>query len=142
MSNDTDKLVEVPAYEASNYGQILTILGMEEEGDPVAEISTMRLELEAARIDNANLRTALRFYARGEHYNTDPAEEFDTVSGEPGNWLYSGLEDSTTGIEDGGIASLALRGEFLNFQADGEDFTPDPIDGERPFTPQPIDKAA
>lgn len=40
------KMIEVPATEANNYSRILTLLGMEEEGDPVAEIERMKIEIE------------------------------------------------------------------------------------------------
>jgi hypothetical protein len=74
--------------------------------------------------------TALRFYARGEHYIPDDAEEFDTVSGEPPNWLMSGREDSQTMVENGQIARAALRGVAVNWIDGDEDVTPQPIDGE------------
>lgn len=76
------------------------------------------------------LRIALRFYAGGHHYNTDDDEEFDTVSGEPQNWLCSGLDDSATMIEDGGVARLALRGINADWTDGNDDFAPEPIEGE------------
>jgi hypothetical protein len=79
----------------------------------------------------ARLRTALRFYARGDHYSTDEADEFDTVSGEPQNWLCSGRDDCTTMFEDGQVARFALRGEQINWIDGDDDTTPQPIDGER-----------
>ena len=36
------KMIEVPATEANNYSRILTLLGMEEEGDPVEEVDRLR----------------------------------------------------------------------------------------------------
>lgn len=78
----------------------------------------------------ARLRTALRFYARGQHYTLDDSEEFDTVSGEPPNWLHSGLEESATSIETGVVAQLALRGIEITWKDGGEDETPQPIEGE------------
>ena len=83
-------------------------------------------EQEAMKAEIARLRTALRFYARGEHYQLDEAEEFDTVSGEPTNWLCSGREDSTTMVENGRVAKLALEG-----------VTPDWTDGDKDCAPQP-----
>lgn len=92
-------------------------------GASLAECQQLRAQVERFRL-------ALRFYANGEHFNTDDDEEFDTVSGEPANWLYSGREDSTTSIEDGSIAKLTLQGKVVNWIAEGEDSTPKPINGE------------
>ncbi|WP_175786483.1 hypothetical protein [Burkholderia anthina] len=69
---------------------------------------------------------ALRFYANGSHFNIDhDHQDFDTVSGEPANWLYSTRDDDTTMIEDGSIAKAALCGKPLAFE-DPEQ----PVDGE------------
>lgn len=76
------------------------------------------------------LRTALRFYARGEHYHLDESEDFDTVSGEPQNWLCSGREDSATMIENGRVALFALQGIDANWRDGDEDNTPRPVEGE------------
>ena len=73
------------------------------------------------------LRTALRFYANGEHFNLDESEEFDTVSGEPQNWLCSGREDSSTMVENGRVALLALQGEDARWVDGDEDCTPQPV---------------
>lgn len=77
---------------------------------------------------------ALRFYARQEHYHvddsTEPVNEFDTVSGEPANWLHSMNDGDVTMIEDGSVARMALRGQVLNWIDGGEDETPAPIEGE------------
>lgn len=81
--------------------------------------------------ENERLRVALRFYARGEHYNLDESEEFDTVSGEPENWLCSGVEDSSTMIENGRVALFALRGIEANWIDGDEDCTPQPVEGEK-----------
>jgi hypothetical protein len=83
--------------------------------------------------------TALRFYANGSHFEIDDElQEFDTVSGEGDNWLFSGKDNDTTMIEDGGIARRALQGKPLLWIDGGEDETPKPIDGEVAHTaPQP-----
>ena len=73
----------------------------------------MQFELDSLKAENERFRCALRFYAKGEHHNLDGDDDFDTVSGEPENWLFSCREDSTTMIEDGTIASRTLRGETL-----------------------------
>lgn len=87
-------------------------------------------EIAALRADAERLRVTLRFYARGEHYHFGD-DEFDTVSGEPENWLFSGRDDSEAMIEDGGYARLALRGvDAAWVNDDGVDEAPQPIDGE------------
>lgn len=95
------------------------------------DVAALRKRAEETEADNRELRVALRFYARAEHYSTDEADEFDTVSGEPDNWLSSGREDSGTMIEDGSIARQALRGQPINWMDGDEDTTPQPIEGER-----------
>jgi hypothetical protein len=69
---------------------------------------------------------ALRFYAHGHHYNIDSDhQQFDTVSGEPQNWLFSERDDDCTMIEDGSIARAALCGGGQGFE---EPTTP--VEGE------------
>ncbi|WP_175836996.1 hypothetical protein [Burkholderia anthina] len=69
---------------------------------------------------------ALRFYANGHHFNIDEDhQQFDTVSGEPTNWLFSERDDDCSMIEDGSIARAALCGGQLGFE-DPET----PIEGE------------
>lgn len=85
----------------------------------------------------ALLRTALRFYARGQHYHLDEREEFDTVSGEPQNWLCSGLEESATMVEDGRVALFALQGIDSNWRDGDDDNTPLPVEGEVSCSPLP-----
>lgn len=87
--------------------------------------------LMAALDEIAQLRSALRFYARHEHYCLDDDEEFDTVSDEPQNWLCSGLDGSATMIENGGVARCALLGEPITWLDGDDDTTPQPIDGEQ-----------
>ncbi|KVR27806.1 hypothetical protein WK15_11605 [Burkholderia ubonensis] len=77
---------------------------------------------------------ALRFYANGHHFNIDTDhQQFDTVSGEPTNWLFSERDGDCTMIEDGSIAKAALCGGLLGFKEPEK-----PIEGEV-FTaaPQP-----
>ena len=45
------KMVEVTQEDANNYCRVLAALGMEEEGDPVAEIERLKTELLCARED-------------------------------------------------------------------------------------------
>lgn len=69
---------------------------------------------------------ALRFYANGEHFDIDQDhQEFDTVSGEPGNWIYSQREEDTTHFEDGSIARAVLQGKEVLGEIDST-----PVDGE------------
>lgn len=70
--------------------------------------------------------SCLRFYGNGEHFYIDPdGEGFDTVSGEPENWLCSQREGDTTMFENGGLARAVLRGELT--EADPES---QPVEGE------------
>ncbi|WP_175777457.1 hypothetical protein [Burkholderia anthina] len=80
---------------------------------------------------------ALRFYAHGHHYDIDSEhQQFDTVSGEPANWLFSERDDDCTMIEDGSIAKAALCGGLLGFEEPEK-----PLEGEvftaAPPTPAP-----
>lgn len=86
--------------------------------------------IDARDAELQRLRTALRFYARGEHYVLDESEEFDTVSGEPQNWLHSGREESTTMVENGRVALFALQGIDADWRDGDEDYTPQPVEGE------------
>ena len=76
------------------------------------------------------LLRALRFYAHGEHFIIDP-DTFDTVSGEPQNWLVQDDDGVVPGamIEDGHVAREALRGADLQaLNEAGEE--QQPIEGE------------
>ncbi|WP_208449984.1 hypothetical protein [Burkholderia ambifaria] len=69
---------------------------------------------------------ALRFYAHGHHFSIDDDhQQFDTVSGEPQNWLMSERDDDCTMIEDGSIAKAALCGGVLGFEEPTK-----PVEGE------------
>lgn len=54
------------------------------------------------------VKKALEFYASGDHAHLDPAEHWDTVSGEGTNILFSGIEDSESFVEDGSYAKHVL----------------------------------
>lgn len=95
--------------------------------EAAAELERLRADLARAEADAASLRVGLRFYGRAQHYVLDDSEEFDTVSGEPQNWLFSGREDSATMVEDGSIARRVLRGEVVDW---GEDGPPEQVAGE------------
>jgi len=62
------------------------------------------------RARNEKLVEALQFYAEQNHLSGDgtPWEEWDTVSGEPQNWL-CGPDDWAGIVESGGIARGALE---------------------------------
>ena len=85
---------------------------------------------EAMRAEIERLRCALRFYASRQHFQIDEDEDFDSVSGEPENWLCSDREGSTTMLEDGTIARLALRGMEMVWTVEGYDGKPSPIPDE------------
>ncbi|WP_186308506.1 hypothetical protein [Paraburkholderia sp. BCC1885] len=69
---------------------------------------------------------ALRFYAHSHHFNIDADhQQFDTVSGEPQNWLMSEKDDDCTMIEDGSVAKAVLLGGLPGFEEPTE-----PIEGE------------
>lgn len=44
-----NKMVEVTQEDANNYSRILTLLGMEEEGDPVSDIEALKADAEQWR---------------------------------------------------------------------------------------------
>jgi hypothetical protein len=58
--SDMPKMVEVTAADANNYCRVLSALGMEEEGDPVQEITSIKDELAATRaeLDRERIRLA------------------------------------------------------------------------------------
>lgn len=64
--------------DSNNYCAILTVLGMEEEGDPVAEVRRLRKEVEALRGD------ALRYRWLRSHF------EFDYCKGTCDYWRIVG----------------------------------------------------
>lgn len=67
-------------------------------------------ELSAMTKERDALRAGLQFYADGDHfYRADPSA-WDTVSGEPPNWLDD--EAGTASVEDGSIAKMVLNGEL------------------------------
>ena len=99
-------------------------------GSAAGMIDVLARRLDARDVEIARLRTALRFYARGDHYNLDESEEFDTVSGEPQNWLCSGREDSATMVENGRVALFTLQGIDVNWRDGDDDNTPQPVEGE------------
>lgn len=69
---------------------------------------------------------ALRFYARGHHFIVNDEMAWDTVSGEPQN--YQCDEAGTATVEDGTIAAMTLRGNYL--KCDEADDGPAPLDDE------------
>lgn len=110
------------------------------EGGCDPKLAAAELRTIAAQANNRagdilpkNVLDALRFYANGEHLFLDEKHhEFDTVSGEPQNWLMCQKEDSddTTMLEDGSIARAALTGEPLAWDDGDEDHTPKPLANE------------
>ncbi|TDV04641.1 hypothetical protein [Paraburkholderia caballeronis] len=96
---------------------------------PYWKIGRERAEAEATQAVAAvpqSVIDALRFYAHGHHYNIDDDhQQFDTISGEPPNWLHSERDDDCTMIEDGSIARAALCGDLLGWEEPTE-----PVEGE------------
>jgi hypothetical protein len=81
---------------------------------------------------------ALRFYAHGDHYSIDDDHQsFDTVSGEPANWMFSEKEDDCTMFEDGGIARAVLAGRSAGFEEPVEPFEGEVFTGV-PATPSTV----
>jgi len=110
---DANELSSNPAFELRALSLVSPLPRASEQAD------------EAVTLPQAVL-DALRFYANGHHYNIDEDhQQFDTVSGEPQNWLFSERDDDCTMIEDGRIAKAVLQGIATAF----EEPSP-PIEGE------------
>ena len=77
----------------------------------------------------SRLRQALRFYAHKLHFEIHDQLAWDTVSGEPSNFLCDSADTAT--VENGWIARSALRGEPLDFE---EELAP--IEGEYGGSPR------
>lgn len=67
-----------------------------------------------------SLQEALSFYARGHHFCGGDFEEWESVSGEPPNFL-CGPNDDDGMIEDGSVARMALEQAGLGILPDYED---------------------
>ena len=72
----------------------------------LAERDALQQRLNAVEEENDRLRSALKFYADGEHYHLE-SDRWDTVSGEPLNILWHDEEPDF--IEDGTVAINALE---------------------------------
>jgi len=101
------------------------------EGAP-AHARTSASDTEVAEFEVSLLRAALRFYANRQHLALDEDDEFDSVSGEPGNWLACGRNESTTMVENGWVAKRALQGLAVSWIENGEVAEPPPVEGEKP----------
>lgn len=77
---------------------------------------------------NERLRVALRFYANGHHFAPSDPMQWESVSGEPDNWLCDDAGLAT--IEDGSIAKMVLRGQEIEWDEFDDDVQPTPIEGE------------
>ena len=72
-------------------------------------VNQLRQKLSAPKADDpvkAQLLEALEFYARGDHLVLFDADEWDTCSGEPLNWLHDNA--GTASVEDGSLAEAAI----------------------------------
>lgn len=72
----------------------------------LAERDALQQRLNAVEEENDRLRSALKFYADGEHYHVE-SDRWDTVSGEPLNMLWH--DEDPEFIEDGTVARTALE---------------------------------
>lgn len=142
ISEGTDQ-ADVPSYSSreDTRHDIPLYAGWNEASETVTGLKSRIAQLERAqaagwRQEIARLRTALRFYAHGQHYHLDEREEFDTVSGEPQNWLCSVLEESATMVEDGRVALFALQGIDSTWRDGDDDNTPLPVEGEVSCVPK------
>jgi hypothetical protein len=68
---------------------------------------------------NKELEQCLQFYARGNHFTqTDPLQ-WDSVSGEPPNFLCD--DQGLATIEDGSLARMAMEGVKINWEDEAVD---------------------
>lgn len=81
-------------------------VGQEDNERLTAERDALQQRLNAVEEENDRLRSALKFYADGEHYHVE-SDRWDTVSGEPLNMLWHDEEPDF--IEDGTVARTALE---------------------------------
>ncbi|WP_321810122.1 hypothetical protein [Burkholderia sp. BCC1985] len=125
--------VDALAHEAWSAAQLAPGEGIEDGARRIAAILSRSpaMSAEAVALPKPVL-DALRFYANEHHFHIDrDHQDFDTVSGEPQNWLCSERDDDCTMIEDGSIARAALCGGLLGFEEpekplEGEVFTAAP----------------
>lgn len=97
--------IERHKYKAELYDEVwglATGLGYMNVTTAIGELRKERDQLKAR---NAELESALKFYADREHYHFESGN-WDTVSGEPLNILWCG--DEPDFIEDGSVARNAL----------------------------------
>lgn len=75
------------------------------------------------RAEVERLKAGLRFYASHRHmrgFPDDWASDWDTCSGEPGNWWFNSEEvtEQSVGVEDGSIAAAILNGAVMTPDSD------------------------
>ena len=85
--------------------------------DPVEVLADLKA-LENA----AAMRRCLEFYAKGHHLILGDADAWDTVSGEPQNFLCDAAGTAT--VEDGTLAKMTLEGKPINWGEDGQEQLP------------------
>ena len=102
---------EVEVVLASDYAaleaerDVLDLL-CQERFDELAMLKAELAKLRAGQGVNQQLLEALEFYARGDHLVLFDADEWDTCSGEPLNWLHDNA--GTASVEDGSLAEAAI----------------------------------
>lgn len=77
-------------------------------GGQVSDVTAVALQ---PTPDAFELRQALQFYADGNHFIPVDPDAWDSVSGEPSNFLED--DGSTVMVEDGSVAKLALAGSAM-----------------------------
>lgn len=82
-----------------------------------AEIESLRARLAEAAQTEERLRRGLQFYADGSHYEFGDPADWDSVSGEPSNFL---CDEHGSTIEDGSVAKRILEGANIGPDDDGE----------------------
>lgn len=114
MNNQQNPLLEVPAEEANNYSRILAILGMEEEGDPVAEVRRLAAaEAEQQRAIDSALLTIADEYDKAECLTTCTSYAHDDLCPwvNTGNYIRSRVGTNP-------LAELQARNAELDQQLD------------------------
>ncbi|WP_137917120.1 hypothetical protein [Hydrogenophaga sp. 2FB] len=79
-------------------GRLTALLGV--------KVEEASLVTAGAENEDSEMRQALRFYAEGNHFIPVNPDDWESVSGEPGNFLED--EAHTATVEDGTVAKRAL----------------------------------
>lgn len=89
-------------------------------------MSDLELRVKKLEAENQKFRSALRFYADGEHIHGDIQDNWDSnVHGDDPNWLSNAESESVEMIEDGAIARQSLELEDTSEQQIKDEFAVD-----------------